>query len=492
MFRLLLILVVLLLSGCILIPLPDGGPDVQQTALPTLGASTEQIHQSLGTPNLLNSPNYKIYDWETGRRFLIIPAFPTGLPVGGVIAKNRTRLLLALDEQGAVARMECSVAAFNSEQLKTLGCLDPTKQHSGTAQLYERNINKLPELNNSSFYDGSLSGSFLKMVLSPDGRLFAAVDTDLHVWVVHLDNFKVIFDYQAASPGWNTGGRPRLAFSQDSSKLVLSQPDNSTLVFRRDENDFVEESRIEGLEIHDVQFAQDGSLIGLNKDHAIQVSTTGSVIAQSDKEGTISFGPDGPVIKRTVKAAPILSAVLDFSWHIPSQRAVFSAEGRGLVVLDPRNDFARQNGIANFQFSPRSDWLVGNNCQYIALWNSRELVNILADTAQNKPLSPERAMLSPLTSRDKNMPDKCIGPIAFNPNGDMMAAASHQSIQVWAIRPGVSPSISEPISIDLSQSLPWSTDTILAMALTQDNRLVAIFSHFYDIMVTGWQIKEID
>jgi len=139
MFRLLLITVVLLLSGCILIPLPDGGPDVQQTALPKLGARTEQIHQNLGTPNLLNSTNYKIYDWETGRRFLIIPAFPTGLPVGGVIAKNRTRLLLALDEQGAVARMECSVAALDSEQLKTLGCLDPTKQHSETTQLYEQN-----------------------------------------------------------------------------------------------------------------------------------------------------------------------------------------------------------------------------------------------------------------------------------------------------------------------------------------------------------------
>ncbi len=492
MFRLLLILVVLLLSGCILIPLPDGGPDVQQTALPPLGARTEQIHQSLGTPNLLNSPNYKIYDWETGRRFLIIPAFPTGLPVGGVIAKNRTRLLLALDEQGAVARMECSVAALNSEQLKTLGCLDPTKQHSGTTQLYEQKINELPGLERGRFYDGRLSGSFLKMVLSPDGRLFAAVDTDLHVWVVDLDNFQVIFEYQADPPGWNTGGMPRLTFSKDSNKLVISQPDNPMLVLRRNENGFVEESRLEGLEIHDVQFAQDGSLIGLHKDYAIQVSTTGSVIAQSDKEGTISFGPDGPVIKRTVKAAPILSAVLDFSWHIPSQRAVFSAEGQGLVVLDPRNDFARQNGIANFQFSPQSDWLAGNNCQYVALWNSRNLANILVNITEKEPLSPERAMLTPLTSRDKNMPDKCIGPIAFNPDGDMMAAASHHAIHAWRIRSGVSPSMNEPISIDLSQSLPWSSNTILAMALTQDNRLVAIFSHFSDIMVTSWKIKKID
>jgi len=412
------------------------------------------------------------------------------VPVGGVFAKDRTRLLIAFDEQGEVVRTECSVASLNSQQLQALGCLDPTKQEHGVRPLPERKLNDLHELKEASFYDGTGGGAHLSMVLSPDGQLLAAVDTDLHVWMIDLEKFRVIYDVQTAKPGWVTGGMARVAFSPDSQQLVISQPGNPILVLHRATDRFVEETRIEKLEINDIQFAgQDNtSLIGLNADQTIQISTQGSLVAKSDKEGKVFFDAEGLELKQLTTQGPLISAILDLAWHKPSQRAVFNASGKGLAILDPRNDFARQLGIANFHFSPKGEWLATNNCQYLALWNSRQISKILVGTASDSSISPELATLIPLTSRDNNTIDECLGSLAFSPTGEQIAAATRDAVYVWHIRPGNPPNVTEPLSFKMIHRDPRPYYKVLAVALTPDQRLVVVTAYNSEISVLSWQL----
>jgi WD40 repeat protein len=422
---------------------------------------------------------------------VIVPAIPTGVPVGGVFAKDRTRLLIALDEQGEVVRTECSVASLNSQQLQALGCLDPTKQEHGVRPLPERNLNDLHELKEASFYDGTGGGAHLSMVLSPDGQLLAAVDTNLHVWVIDLERFRVIYDVQAAKPGWVTGGMARVAFSPDSQQLVISQPGNPILVLHRATDHFVEETRIANWEINDIQFAgpDNTSLIGLNADQAIQISTRGSLVAKSEKEGKVFFDAKGLELKKLTTPGPLLSAILDLAWHKPSQRAVFNASGQGLAILDPRNDFARQLGIANFHFSPKGEWLASNNCQYLALWNSRQISETLVGTVSDSSISPELATLIPLTSRDNNTIDECLGPLAFSPTGEQIAAATRDAVYVWHIRPGNPPNVNEPLSFKMIHRDPRPYYRVLAVALTPDQRLVVVTAYYSEISVLSWQLQ---
>lgn len=480
-----------LLYGCIYIPLPDSGPELKKVTLPTSGENDAEVRQRFGIPELLDTPRFRLYEWTAGRRFVIVPAIPTGVPVGGVFAKDRTRLLIALDEQGEVVRTECSVASLNSQQLQALGCLDPTKQEHGVRPLPERNLNDLHELKEASFYDGTGGGAHLSMVLSPDGQLLAAVDTNLHVWVIDLERFRVIYDVQAAKPGWVTGGMARVAFSPDSQQLVISQPGNPILVLHRATDHFVEETRIANWEINDIQFAgpDNTSLIGLNADQAIQISTRGSLVAKSEKEGKVFFDAKGLELKKLTTPGPLLSAILDLAWHKPSQRAVFNASGQGLAILDPRNDFARQLGIANFHFSPKGEWLASNNCQYLALWNSRQISETLVGTVSDSSISPELATLIPLTSRDNNTIDECLGPLAFSPTGEQIAAATRDAVYVWHIRPGNPPNVNEPLSFKMIHRDPRPYYRVLAVALTPDQRLVVVTAYYSEISVLSWQLQ---
>ncbi len=479
-----------LLFGCIYIPLPDGGPELQKVALPASGVNEAEVRQLFGTPELLDTPKYKLYEWNSGRSFVIVPTIPTGLPYGGVLSKDRSRLLIAFDEHGKTVRTECSVASLSSDQLQTLGCLDPKKQESGGRPLAEHKLNDLPELKKASFFDGALGGSQLSMVLSPDGQLLAAVDTDLHVWVIDLEKFRVIYDVQAAKPGWMTGGMSRVAFSPDSQRLVISQPDNPVLILHRAADRFVDETRIENLGSNYIQFAgqDNNSLIGLSADRAIQVSTEGSLVAKSDQEGSIFFGPEGPVIKQLTTPEPLLSGILDLAWHKPSQRAVFSATGQGLAIIDPRNDFARQHGTANFRFSPGGEWLASNNCQYLAFWNSRQISEMLVGTAPDRGPSPELATLIPLTSRDNNAIDECLGPLAFSPTGEQIAAATRDAVYVWHIRPGNPPTVTEPMSFKTFQGDQRPYYRVLAVTLTPGRRLVVVTAYHSEISVLSWQL----
>ena len=479
-----------LLYGCIYIPLPDSGPELKKVTIPTSGENDAEVRQRFGIPELLDTPRFRLYEWTAGRRFVIVPSIPTGVPVGGVFAKDRTRLLIAFDEQGEVVRTECSVASLNSQQLQALGCLDPTKQEHGVRPLPERKLNDLHELKEASFYDGTGGGAHLSMVLSPDGQLLAAVDTDLHVWMIDLEKFRVIYDVQTAKPGWVTGGMARVAFSPDSQQLVISQPGNPILVLHRATDHFVEETRIANWEINDIQFAgQDNtSLIGLNADQTIQVSTQGSLVAKSDKEGKVFFDAEGLELKQLTTQGPLISAILDLAWHKPSQRAVFNASGKGLAILDPRNDFARQLGIANFHFSPKGEWLATNNCQYLALWNSRQISEIVVGTASDSSISPELATLIPLTSRDNNTIDECLGPLAFSPTGEQIAAATRDAVYVWHIRPGNPPNVTEPLSFKMIHRDPRPYYKVLAVALTPDQRLVVVTAYNSEISVLSWQL----
>ncbi len=493
MCRSFLILALILLSSCVYLPLPNSGPNLQTISLPAPGVSSPEVRQRFGTPDLLDTPEYLLYEWTAQRRFVIVPAIPTGVPVGGIFARERTRLLLKLDAHGLVAQTECSVSSLSSQQLRALDCLDPITPEGNVKQLFSRQLNDLPELKNASFYDGTMSGSNLSIALSPDGRFLGAVDTRFRVWLIDLENFRVAYAHQGRIPRfWEALNRPRVAFSNDSQLLVISQPQTPILVLRRSGGNFAEMARLSLFATsHDVQFTESGdSLIGFGQERVQQTSLNGTLLASSAVEGSITNEKKGPISRKTAEAAPLLSAVLDTAWHKPSQRAVFTVSGQGLAILDPRNDFARQNGSANFRFSPRGNWLAENNCRYLALWNSHQLAELLVGVQPDSDLSPDLVMVFPLTERDNNSRGECLGPLSFSPDGSLIAAATRFFIYLWRISPGEQPTRSAPTTIPLFQTFPGNMDQVLRVQLTADQRLVVVTARYSDIRVQSWQLSQ--
>jgi WD40 repeat protein len=98
------------------------------------------------------------------------------------------------------------------------------------------------------------------------------------------------------------------------------------------------------------------------------------------------------------------------------------------------------------------------------------------------------ATLIPLTSRDNNTIDECLGPLAFSPTGEQIAAATRDAVYVWHIRPGNPPNVTEPLSFKMIHRDPRPYYKVLAVALTPDQRLVVVTAYNSEISVLSWQL----
>lgn len=83
-----LLILASVLAGCVIIPLPDKGPALRQVGLPQIGETEQSVRERFGQPQLLDSGNFLMYEWTRDRKFVLVAAIPSGLPVGGVVREG--------------------------------------------------------------------------------------------------------------------------------------------------------------------------------------------------------------------------------------------------------------------------------------------------------------------------------------------------------------------------------------------------------------------
>ena len=473
----------LLLSGCIYIPLPDQAPLLQEVRLPQVGDLASAVRRVFGEPQVLDSGRFLIYEWTTDRGFLIVPAYPTGLPVGGVIAKYRFRMGIVLDEAQRVASITCSVEGAERRQLETTGCL-VQETLSAKAKLAKWvDLSLIDGLAGIRFWRVEATGSNTDMVLSPDGTVLAATDTENHTWLVDLERFSVMNRHDNTEPKfWSLKGvpPPRSTFSADGQHLFISQGENSVL-FVRDGDQFRPVRQLVG---HDLRAARltccPARIVGLGAGQVSEFSFDGVMLGHMKGEGRVRFGVAGAAVSEAVPPGTPKVVALSTATLVPSPRAVFGEHDIGNAVLDTRNDSARQRAFASFEFSPGGRWLARNSCRHVEIWESRVLAAILSN--KDAPVSsPAKALMMPLPSETTDE-FECHGPVMFRPDGQKVAAASTRAIYVWDIDAG-----SPEVLIDV-QTLGHGLH-VVAIGFSNRDRLTAVVSDYRGTIFIGrWQV----
>lgn len=473
----------LLLSGCIYIPLPDEAPPLQEVRLPQVGDPASEVRRVFGEPQVLDSGRFLIYDWTTDRGFLIVPAYPTGLPGSAIIAKQRFRMGIALDETQRIASVECSMEGAERRQLETTGCLLPDAL-SAKANLDKwADLAQVNGLSRARFWRVEATGSNTDMVLSPDGTVLAATDTENRTWLVDLERFVVMNRHDNAEPNfWSLKGVPipRSAFSGDGQRLLISQGEASVLLVR-DGDQFRMVRQLVG---HDLRVARltccPERIVGLGPDRASELSLDGVLQGYTEGEGRVRFGVSGAAVSEAVPPGTSKVVALSTATLTPSPRAVFGEHDARNAVLDARNDSARQRAFSNFEFSPGGRWLARNSCRHLELWESRLLADRLSD--DDAPTSfPAKAMMMPLPSESIDE-FECHGPIVFRSDGQKVAAASTRAIYVWDIEAG-----RPEILIDV-QKFGYGLH-VVAISFSDSDRLTAVISDYRGTIFIGrWEL----
>ena len=473
----------LLLSGCIYIPLPDEAPPLQEVRLPQVGDPATEVRRVFGEPQVLDSGRFLIYDWTTDRGFLIVPVYPTGLPGAAVVAKHRFRMRIVLDETQRVASVECSIEEADRQQLEATGCLLPDVLSAKASVDKWMELAQVDGLSDARFWRVEATGSNTDMVLSPDGTVLAATDTENRTWFVDLERFVVMNRHDNAEPNfWSLKGvpLPRSAFSGNGQRLFISQGETSVLLVR-DGDQFRLVRQLVG---HDLRAARltccPERIVGLGPGRASEFSLDGLLQGYTEGEGRVRFGVAGAAVSEAVPPGASKVVALSTATLIPSPRAVFGESDDRNAILDPRNDSARQRAFANFEFSPDGRWLARNSCRHVELWESRLLSQRLSDS-DAPTSSPAKAMVMPLPAGSTDE-FECHGPVVFRSDGQKVAAASTRAIYVWDIEAG-----RPEVLIDV-QKFGYGLH-VVAISYSDSDRLTAIVSDYRGTIFVGrWEL----
>jgi WD40 repeat protein len=257
-----------------------------------------------------------------------------------------------------------------------------------------------------------------------------------------------------------------------------------TSLLIRDTDEFVSKAPLHGAGFKVARFVCcPESLVGLSSDGASLVTLTGEHRAASGQEGRLSFGTHGVEVTRRASPGPLQLVALDNVVIARSPRAAFGKDMRGNAFLDKRERGQRDQADDNYEFSPDGRWLARNACRHFELWDSRELATRLS--GENLALmTPERAMMKPFVE-DRSNDHTCYGPIAFNSNGNMVAAAGESAIHIWRIDAD-----QHLLSIEVRGPTPYYAGEVVAIALDAINQLTAVVSdnrgHYY---VARWKVQ---
>jgi hypothetical protein len=465
------------------------------------------VRATFGEPQRLDLSNYWIYEWTTERKFVIVPVTPTGFPVGAPVAGNRYRMLVEVGPDGRVGRVDCTAREEPDEGSHPLECETPTNRvRSKAVPLFAYRLNAMPQLEEASFKHPEGSGAPTTMVLSPDGRRLAATDAKNRLWVVETESGEVIHRHDgvpikffAVAPP----GQVKAVFSLDGEQLVISQQKVGAKVLGWT-SDGTSEIVIE-LEDDDMRQvaagAGDGEFFAFAKTGILTLGADGTRSPAIEPAARLDFDVRGPDLVEPSTGGPADLVAVRFgqTWWTGGRTSVFTNNGRGVAIIDLRNDYAR---IARqgYQFSPDGAWLAHNTGRHLEIWPSAGLLGIVDGSRAAASVAPAWVALMPFTHRkDEEMAGHL--PIAFRDDGGIVAAASQVAIHLWRMADG------EPVALvgaltttyhgpsgeySVEQATPgaWPTLKVLTLAVSPENRLTAVFADpSFNIFVGGWQIE---
>lgn len=493
--------------ACISIPLPSGGPQLERVTLPVVGDDASEVRQVFGKPQRLDVPSNWLYEWTTERKFVIVPVLPTGMPGGAAVAGNRYRMLVEVGRDGKVSRVTCTVREAPEDGSPPLQCELPTEPIRSRARpLFSYRLDSRPGFANIRFNQSEGTGAATSMVLSPDGRLLAATDEKNRIWIVDAESGDVVH-HQVGEPitffSMAPPGPVTAAFDRNGERLLFAQRKVGATILSRNFAGFFETV----LDLSDAdlyQAAFDGGT-----DIIVAFAELGIVTLQPDGERSsavepvarIDFNVHGPepIQPAVASTGPIPVRLGQTRWT-GGRTAVFTASGRGTVILDLRNDYARV-GKQGYRFSNDGRWFAHNTGRHLEIWPSAEILGVAEGRIAADGVAPSWVALMPFTHRKD---DEVQGPmpIAFRDDGGLVAAASQVAIHVWRMDGGQPvaligaateryPLVDGEDSIQNARAESWNVLRVLALALAPDNRLTAVFADSsFDITVAAWQIDE--
>ena len=244
-----------------------------------------------------------------------------------------------------------------------------------------------------------------------------------------------------------------------------------------------------------------GEIIAFGEHGLVILQTDGSRSAAIDPVARLDFDVHGPEIIESPGGPTDLMAVrFGPTWWTGGRTAVFSTDGRGLALLDLRNDYARV-GKQGYRFSPDGVWLAHNTGRHLEIWPSAGLLDIVDSGLAADDVVPLWVALMPFTHR-KDEEVNGHFPVAFRDDGRLVAAASQVAIHVWRTDDGEQVALIGALTNHyhhpsgeyfIEQAAPdaWPTLRVLALAISQENRLTAVFADpYFNIYVGIWQIAE--
>ena len=493
--------------ACISVPLGSEGPTLEAVSLPVAGDQAQSVRATFGAPQRLDMPTYWIYEWTTERKFVIAPVFPSGMPAGATVAGNRYRMLVEVDPEGRVERVECTARAAPEDGAPPLGCETPIEPlRAKAAPLFAYQLNGKPEFDDARFYQTELSGASTPMVLSPDGRLLAATDAKNRLWVIDTESGSIVHRHDGVPVKFFSlapPGQVKAVFSSNGDRLVISQQKIGAKILGRSANGGFE--TVIELADDDLRQVADsgrtGEIIAFGELGLVTLQTDGSRSAAIDPVARLDFDVQGvKLIESSEGPADLVAVRFGQTWWTGGRTAVLSAAGLGVALLDLRNDYARV-GKQGFQFSPDGVWLAHDTGRHLEIWPSAGLLGIVDGGLASENVAPRWVALMPFTHRkDEEMSGHL--PIAFRDDGKLVAAASQVAIHVWRMDDG------EPVALVgaltnryhhpsreyfIEQAAPdaWPTLRVLALAISQENHLTAVFADpYFNIFVGAWQIGE--
>ena len=493
------------LSGCVSVPLPAEGPKPVAVNFPEAGETRADASRKMGITPVFDGGRFQIYEWASDRSFVMAVA-PMGVPVAAVVKRNACRLLVEFDAGNRVVRIDFS------DRSRAEGSAHPTSfellrgLRQGVALERARVLNKITGLEKARFNHVEVGGAPTEMRLSSGGEHLLAVDRDAQGWMIDLRKDAVVGRFRGVKQGfWSLKppGFVRMAMGIDERGLVLTQYREGTRILGEPmpkSPDFVEREHAPLPGFLDVAVLPErGTMLGLETDAVVEFDIDGRTVSRAPIEGLLAFNERGPGLIKPVAAQGFLMAArLQVPSVVnPDVSILFSRDGKGLAILDSRNDYARASAHRNYRLSPDGSLLIVNKVTHVEVWDCVQLVAWMTEnrSAGTVP-APKQVFLMPFTNKDDSWKRAHV-PVAMSDDGRLLAAAGVCSVSVWDLETGETVGVAGPVPLSFSTYLWGITEeiddsamSVQAISVSPEGVLTTVFVDYRnEITIASWKLS---
>ncbi len=494
----------LMLSGCIAIPLPDEGPQPNALEIPVVGSLKSQVHASMGIPPVLATDRFEVYTWGVDRNF-VITAAPLGIPVGLAGERNSCRLLVEYDDKQRVRSSEFYDRLEDGTPQRPSAFSRLKENREGMVFERARWLKAIEGLGAHKFLHPELDGVPSEMRLSPDGSLLLAVDQKNQGWIVDIRKDLVLSKCAGTPIGfWDLRppGALRLSVNQTADTVLLTQFRVGTRLLKLPIRAAPGASELEIAGFSDFIHTEfpfgRASLMGLETDSVVEFDPSGEILGRYPIAGLLAFKQEGVSLEKPAAAGELMAVRLQIPSIIhPDIAMVLSREGKGVAILDVRNDYARASANFGYALSPDGRYLVVNKLSHVEIWNCREIADLLQAPANLRPsIEPWRVFLLPLAN-PADAWRRGHAPIAMSRDGRLLAVGGVCAVSIWELETGRSIGLVGPVPIGFPEYAPDHTRrfdesvlSVQALAVDTDGLLtVVLYDYREQIIISTWKRK---